>query len=123
MEPNRTTVELLWEIGSERQRQISVEGWTPEHDDRHDCDELSKAAACYCIDNTHVSRGWDDPGIDAGGASCRIKLWPWDREFWKPKHKRRNLIKAAALIVAEIERIDRASAALEADIASGRTPF
>lgn len=34
------------------------------------------------------------------------------RDWWKPKDRRRNLVKAGALIVAEIERLDR--------LASGR---
>ena len=31
----------------------------------------------------------------------------WDSEWWKPKDRRRDLIRAGALIVAEIERLDR----------------
>ena len=31
----------------------------------------------------------------------------WSKDWWKPKDKRRDLIRAAALIVAEIERLDR----------------
>lgn len=34
--------------------------------------------------------------------------WPWSRAWWKPASRRRCLIKAGALILAEIERIDRA---------------
>lgn len=37
--------------------------------------------------------------------------WCWDRSWWKPTTPRRDLVKAAALILAEIERIDRAAAA------------
>jgi hypothetical protein len=36
-------------------------------------------------------------------------LWPWHDDWWKPKDRRRDLIRAAALIVAEIERLDRAA--------------
>jgi hypothetical protein len=43
-------------------------------------------------------------------------IWPWDRAYWKPRGPRNNLVKAGALILAEIERIDRAAyvATLEA---------
>jgi hypothetical protein len=34
-------------IADERTRQISEEGWTPEHDDGHDEGELSAAASVY----------------------------------------------------------------------------
>lgn len=35
--------------------------------------------------------------------------WPWHRVWWKPSTRRRNLVKAGALILAEIERLDRAA--------------
>ena len=34
-------------IAKERQRQVSVEGWTPQHDDEHKDGEMAIAAACY----------------------------------------------------------------------------
>lgn len=40
----KTGVEL---IAEERQRQMDVEGWTPEHDDKHQRDEMNIAARCY----------------------------------------------------------------------------
>jgi len=43
-----------------------------------------------------------------GRRYCRTKVWlALERGWWKPKGPRRDLIRAAALIVAEIERIDR----------------
>lgn len=35
--------------------------------------------------------------------------WPrsWSRAWWKPKNPRRDLVRAAALLIAEIERLDR----------------
>lgn len=83
------------DVLAERQRQIDVEGWTPEHDDtEHLPDELALAAASYVC-------------ADEGDAPPAI--WPWDWKWWKPKSRRRNLVKAAALILAEIERLDRAA--------------
>ena len=77
----------------ERRRQIEVEGWTPEHDDaEHLPNELALAAASYIC-------------ADEGDAPPAI--WPWDRSWWKPSTPRRNLVKAGALILAEIERLDR----------------
>lgn len=37
--------------------------------------------------------------------------WPWDAKWWKPKNTRRDLVRAGALIVAELERMDRESKA------------
>ncbi|EGT4286842.1 hypothetical protein DOX45_01215 [Cronobacter malonaticus] len=84
------------DILAERQRQISAEGWTPEHDDEHSDGSLADAAACYALlANSQLA-----------GVPC---YWPWDAKWWKPKNQRADLVRAAALIVAEIERIDRAS--------------
>lgn len=74
-------------IAAERQRQIEQEGWTPEHDDQHDDRELLYAAETYMF---------GDP--DA---------WPWDEDSYKPKDKITDLIRAGALIAAEIDRLIR----------------
>src|SRR6185312_4338374 len=85
------------DVLAERRRQITTEGWTPEHDDEHTNCAMSRAAACYALDA-------------AGYSTHHDSFWPWDWKFWKPGEPRRNLVKAGALIQAEIERIDRAAA-------------
>lgn len=92
-------------IIDERNRQIDVEGWTPEHDDTHTNGELAKAAACYAgfADGKEIR---DDTVMQQALA----KLWPWFAKWWKPTTRRRNLVKAGALIVAEIQRLDRTEA-------------
>ncbi|MBU9502880.1 hypothetical protein KTE68_22270 [Burkholderia multivorans] len=87
------------DVLSERRRQIEAEGWTPDHDDEHDNGEMACAAACYALAELFV--------FDMSGLFD--KLWPsdWSRKWWKPTTKRRNLVKAGGLILAEIERIDR----------------
>lgn len=94
---------VLSEIAAERTRQISEEGWTPEHDDTHTQGEMATAAACYA----YMASATDHQRavVEREGAPYR---WPWSRLWWKPKDRRRDLIRAAALIVAEIERLDRA---------------
>lgn len=86
----------ILDVASERQRQMSIEGWTSEHDDAYQNSELADAAACYAI-NAH-NQGFSTPAH-----------WPWDPEWWKQSGARRDLVKAGALILAEIERIDRAA--------------
>ncbi|WP_433914285.1 ead/Ea22-like family protein [Escherichia coli] len=87
----------LLDVISERQRQRAVEGWTSEHDDAYQNSELADAAACYAI-NAH-NQGLSTPAH-----------WPWAPDWWKQSGPRRDLVKAGALILAEIERIDRAAA-------------
>ncbi len=38
------------------------------------------------------------------------RLWPWDVTWWKPKSPRADLERAGALVIAGIEKIDRAEA-------------
>lgn len=92
------------DIIAERERQITQEGWTAEHDDGHDNGELADAAACYAI----TSR----PRNPGAMMDIFMGLWPWDAQWWKPSpgNRRRDLVKAGALIVAEIERLDRLDA-------------
>jgi hypothetical protein len=98
-------------IIDERRRQIEVEGWTSEHDDEHVTGELADAAACYASTT--------DPRDLFG-----YPLWPWDPN-WDKRMSRpllvqdkitplptlnariRELEKAGALIVAEIDRLTR----------------
>lgn len=88
---------VLCEVSAERRRQIEQEGWKPEHDDEHIRGEIASAAASYAV-----------CGLK-GGEALAIGIWPWSRSWWKPKDRRRDLVRAGALIVAEIERLDRAS--------------
>lgn len=84
------------EVLAERQRQIDVEGWTPEHDEDHKDGSLAVAGACYALNY---------PGVNIG--SVIESLWPWADSWWKPTTRRRDLVKAGALILAELERLDR----------------
>ena len=104
------------EIAAERKRQIESEGWSSSHDDCHSTGEIARAAAAYAYAATlsdievqfHHDRLYDRR---KGIISLIVQLWPWETTWFKPKDKRRNLIKAGALIVAEIERLDRQSSA------------
>ncbi|WP_149603926.1 ead/Ea22-like family protein [Enterobacter hormaechei] len=87
------------DVLAERQRQQSAEGWTTEHDDDHSCGEMALAASSYA---QYAHRKPIAPAIPFN--------WPWEPEWFKQQGPRRDLVKAGALILAEIERIDRAAA-------------
>lgn len=84
-------------ISDERQRQVEVEGFAYMHDDNHGDESLATAASCYALPD-HKDRG---EYVDT--------LWPWNEEYWKPtpNDRIRELVKAGALIAAEIERLQR----------------
>ena len=98
-------------IARERARQALEEGWTPEHDDGHVNGELARAGACYALPaGLRRKEIWAAPLIDL--------LWPFAPDWWKPGHEHprayddriRELVKAGALIAAEIDRLLRAKA-------------
>lgn len=106
-------------IAEERQRQISQEGWTPEHDDTHQGEELSRAACAYAFPNAGVARTQNGVVLMV----TRDFFWPWEPQEFKPsatldrvlqsREERvngrvRELVKAGALIAAEIDRLQRA---------------
>ena len=86
----------------ERNRQVTEEGFHSEHDQQYINDELIKAAVCYA--SVPVVRA--EGGITEAEIVKEVPegLWPWMAEWWKPGTDMECLIKAGALIIAEIDR-------------------
>ncbi|HFU1359324.1 TPA: hypothetical protein ACGQTY_002507 [Citrobacter farmeri] len=89
----RTFNPAILDVIAERQRQQSVKGFSTQQDDTYIGGELAAAAISYI-----------EP-MEAGD------YWPadWHDDSFRPSDYRRNLVKAGALLIAEIERIDRAT--------------
>lgn len=104
--PGKEMPQAWLDVQAERRRQVENEGWTPEHDDGHACDEIA-AFACYYAMPPAV-RDWDASSTGYGYTLGEAVL----PEGWEPKtgDRRRELVKACALALAEIERLDRAAA-------------
>ena len=105
-------------IAHERDRQIKEEGFTTDHDDEHEFGELALVAALYASPcRLFIQGGFGD------GGRIFCDPWPssWDSKFDKRRYagkiinpetytyqERFNLlVKAGALILAEMERIQR----------------
>ena len=94
-------------IKDERDRQIEKEGWTLEHDLQHENNELANAAATYAMDSDCREALTNLIG------DCKLlnvpPTWPWDEKWYKPTPENRikELVKAGALIAAEIDRLLR----------------
>lgn len=83
-------------ITDERHRQVSSEMYLPKLDLSYCHDELSRAAIVYTLPDELRSRAiWD--------SNLKEMLWPkrWD---YNPKGRLRDLVRAGALIAAEIDR-------------------
>lgn len=100
----KTGAEMIVE---ERHRQIQKEGFDEDHDDCHDAGQLAFAAACYaCNAATWAQRGQPLKGNYAKHSEPGFR-WPWALIWWKPKSQIKDLIRAGALIAAEIDRVQR----------------
>lgn len=104
-------------IAAERERQLTELGYTLEHDSAHDDSDLAFAAACYAAPATiYLMMRVDDDGTEGrkGGTMRWVEPWPgWDRtprvvladREAKREARVRELVKAGALIAAEIDRL------------------
>lgn len=108
------TDRVMADIAAERRRQVEVEGFTTDHDGCWPYGELAEAAACYASGKPLFlesrTRRPSSMNPDGDLVVRYAPIWPWAEEWWKPKTRRHNLVRAGALITAEIERIDRGDA-------------
>lgn len=93
-----TGIEL---IAKERLRQVDDEGYSFAHDDKHGAGELAMAAMCYAMlplwrPAEMAPLGWPWSSLD-----------PMDGFKPTPEDRIRELVKAGALIAAEIDRLQR----------------
>ena len=93
------------DVLAERHRQKEVHGRSIKHDDSHTDGVMALAAAGYA---EAAAWGIMAPNQPQSTPDDPPELWPDEWDF-KPGTSRRMLVKAAALILAEIERIDRAT--------------
>lgn len=91
-------------ILAERERQVREEQWSERHDDAHTAGDLRDAAEAYLRELRFRDQRDGKLGRQPSAP------WPWDAEYWKPTDDRvRQLVKAGALIAAEIDRLNRAA--------------
>jgi len=102
---------ILDEIAARRQHQIA-KGYDAAHDDEHTDASIARGAAALALSaygNITVRADRRRYGMYRGQEDLTFEpsqIWPWHNGF-KPGTPRDALIDAAAMIVAEIERIDR----------------
>lgn len=84
------------DVCNERARQV-FKGYTAAHDDEHDVEDLSEAAISYMMRAAHRPLGAQD-------------YWPFIGDMpsrTAGETERDDLVKAAAMALAAIERFDR----------------
>ena len=102
-------LELVW---AERLRQKEMEGYTPAHDDEHTEGQLALLAAAYALS----SRGF---GYEWLAEQARRIVKSYGVTF-KPTDPIRDLTRAGALILAELERRLRNQDPVSRAIAEGK---
>jgi len=95
------TEKVLHEVWRKRQRQVVVHGWTRLHDDEHVSGELARAAIPYIQGAYAEVLGLTTEELGV--------FWPWDNAPNLEQPTRELLLNAAALLIAELERLDRVS--------------
>jgi len=111
VEQTRALTDAARDVLTERRRQMSVEGWTPEHDDGLSPGVLAASAACYALQVAADLSATDSAYWSRTFATTTPNLWQFDHEWWKPGPPRRMLEKAAAMLLAEMEKVDRTTRA------------
>lgn len=114
------TAASVVDVLAERIRQVSEKGWTSEHDDEHADGSLASVASCYALPPASRMTSKMSFNRDVGrsaGESIIVRDWvdvplnwpqSWHGGAWNPKDdRRRELVIAGALILAEIERLCR----------------
>ncbi|HEJ3037448.1 TPA: hypothetical protein SL281_000692 [Pseudomonas aeruginosa] len=98
--PGKEVPQAWLDVQAERRRQVEVEGYHGFRDNHYISYELSKAARAYIEVSWHAL---------SGGLPCKKpESWPWMAGL-KWSDGRTMLVKACALVLAEIERLDRAA--------------
>lgn len=138
-ETSQASATIAGELFAERRRQVVSEGWDAAHDDAPHTSPaaLPHAAAAYayaagqpddCARFLELEAKLERPPIRRGWAVVDFlrAVWPWDPKWWKPNTeapgwRRRCLVKAGALIIAAIEKLDRADAAARLTAEEQRT--
>lgn len=106
---SEATNPVVHRVLTERIRQIQEYGYDSDHDDDHACEEIAALATYYAM--PPAARSW--PAESTGyGATLGEAILPggWSAKNWDGEYagRIRELEKAGALILAEIERLLRA---------------
>jgi hypothetical protein len=115
------TGEALRAVIAERMEQVEIHGHTLARDAQYQPFDLALAAKAYAdaaidqLTGLTAAAGYDLPQADPD-------IWPWHPAGWKPGTPRANLVKAAALIWAAIDRLDHAPVDADPSTTGSVTP-
>lgn len=105
--------DILWSpamrlVLRERVDQVERHGYSPQHDDGHGNGDIGRGAIAYAL--AALAYANDD---DAELFVQAERNWPWDQAGFHPSDEVLCHIKAAAMHIAEADRVIRAKALLE----------
>ncbi|NKC33471.1 hypothetical protein [Falsiroseomonas selenitidurans] len=110
--------EILQQIAARRRGQVA-HGYDAAHDDAHTGGELALAAAAYAAAAT--THGMKRRALQQR-RGLAAALYPFEGVGYLCQPRRDSLLAAAALLVAEIERLDRAAGAPAEDHGAAPKP-
>lgn len=90
----------LADVVAERIAQIEANGFTLAHDEGHHPAQLAAGAASYLNTGIDQLNGIEHDPQDPADT------WPWEREAWRPGDARTNIVKALAIGLAVLDRLD-----------------
>ena len=94
------------DVAIERSRQITEKGYDQTHDDAHKDGQLTDAAKCYIAVAVAQQREKENRGINLS----ELAGWPFEEPLKQKPTPRENLKIAAALLIAEYDRLGRLDA-------------
>lgn len=99
--------EALSRLLRERIEQVERHGYTRSHDADHQEGEIGLGALAYLCAGLAVELGDGFDEAAARQAACldsAANVWPWPRELFRPHDYETCLVKAGAMILAELDR-------------------
>lgn len=93
----------------ERLEQVERHGYSPAHDAEHEEAQIGQGALAYVCAGLAIEMGDTFEGEEAARSAAyldgAVGIWPWESELFRPTDYATCLVKAAAMLIAELDRV------------------
>lgn len=98
---------------AERLEQVERHGFTAAHDARHVDGEIAQGALAYLLAGMAAALGMDDDPRATETLAAAFNAWPFAGSGFRTGTPSECFIKAAAMLLAEVDRIEAQDAATD----------